>query len=99
MKRLGLVVSAFMVTLGTAPLCAQGTGTIRGRVSANNSEQGLAGVLVTFRNRSVYTREDGAYLMSGISPGADTLRAKVLGYAPAKRALTVASGQTVNGDI
>ena len=99
MKRLGLVVSAFMVTLGTAPLCAQGTGTIRGRVTANNSEQGLAGVLVTFRNRSVYTREDGAYLMSGISPGADTLRAKVLGYAPAKRALTVAAGQTVNGDI
>lgn len=99
MRRLELVVSAFMVTLGTTPVCAQGTGTIRGRVTANNSEQGLAGALVTFRNRSVYTRDDGTYLMTAVTPGSDTLRARVVGYAPGKRALTVAAGQTVAGDI
>jgi len=37
--------------------------------------------------------------MSAVSPGTDTLRAKVLGYAPGKRALTVAAGQTVAGDL
>ena len=99
MRRLELVVSAFMVTLGTAPVCAQGTGTIRGRVTAENSQQGLGGALVTFRNRSVYTREDGTYLMTAVSPGTDTIHARVVGYAPRKRPITVASGQTVNGDI
>ncbi len=99
MRRLELVLGAFMVTIGTAPVFAQGTGTIRGRVTAENTQQGLAGALVTFRNRSVYTREDGTYLMTAVSPGTDTLRARVLGYAPGKRAITVASGQTVVGDI
>ncbi len=99
MRRLELVLGAFMVTIGTAPVCAQGTGTIRGRVTADNTQQGLGGALVTFRNRSVYTREDGTYLMTAVSPGADTLRARVVGYAPGKRAITVASGQTVVGDL
>jgi iron complex outermembrane receptor protein len=47
----------------------------------------------------VYAREDGTYLMTAVSPGSDTLRVRVLGYAPGKRVLTVASGQTVVGDI
>ena len=96
MRRLELVLGAFMVTIGSAPICAQGTGTIRGRVTADNTQQGLAGALVTFRNRSVYAREDGTYLMTAVSPGSDTLRVRVLGYAPGKRVLTVASGQTVH---
>jgi len=99
MRRLKFVLGAFLVTVGTAPVYAQATGTIRGRVTAGNSEQGLGGALVTFRNRSVYTREDGTYLMTAVSPGADTLRARVVGYAPGKRAIAVASGQTVVGDL
>ena len=77
MRRHALVLSAFMLAIGAASVCAQGTGTIRGRVTADNSQQGLAGALVTFRNRSVYTREDGTYLMTAVSPGADTLRARI----------------------
>jgi TonB-dependent starch-binding outer membrane protein SusC len=99
MRRLQFVLGALMVTFATAPVCAQGTGSIRGRVTVDNTQQGLAGVLVTFRNRSVYTREDGTYLMTAVSPGTDTLRARVLGYAPGKRAITVGSGQTVVGDL
>ena len=99
MRRLELVLGAVMITVGTAPVCAQGTGTIRGRVTGVNSQQGLAGALVTFRNRSVYSRDDGSFVMTAVFPGTDTLRARVVGYAPAKRAITVASGQTVVGDI
>jgi iron complex outermembrane receptor protein len=99
MRRLSLILGALMVTVGTAPVSAQATGTIRGRVTAENTQQGLSGALVTFRNRNVYTREDGSYLMTGVSPGTDTLRARVLGFAPAKRAITVAAGQTVVSDL
>src|SRR5689334_22442623 len=99
MRRLELVLGAFLAIVGTAPLCAQGTGTIRGRVIAENTQQGLRGALVTFRNRNVYTREDGSYLMTGVAPGTDTLRAKVLGFAPGKRLITVADGQTVVSDL
>src|SRR5215471_21863332 len=99
MRRLQLVLGAFSVIIGAAPVFAQGTGTIRGRVTAENTQQGLVGALVTFRNRSVYTRDDGSYLMTGVTPGTDTLRARVVGYAPAKRVIAVASGQTVAGDV
>src|SRR5215831_12928861 len=67
MRRVQLVLGAFIVTavtVGTAPVFAQGTGTIRGRVTAQNTQQGLVGALVTFRNRSVYTRDDGTYLIT-----------------------------------
>jgi len=37
--------------------------------------------------------------MTAVSPGADTLRARVMGYTPGKRALSVASGQTAVGDL
>jgi iron complex outermembrane receptor protein len=37
--------------------------------------------------------------MTAVSPGADTLRARVVGYAPGKRAIAVAAGQTVIGDV
>jgi iron complex outermembrane receptor protein len=95
-----LVLGAFTLTVAAAPVYAQGTATIRGRVTAaENAKQGLFGVLVTFRNRSVYTREDGTYLMTAVSPGTDTLRARVVGYAPGKRAITVAAGQAVVGDF
>ena len=99
MRRLEFVLGAFLITIGTAPLCAQGTGTIRGRVTADTTQQGLGGVVITFRGRSVLTREDGSYLMSAVSPGTDTLRARVLGYAPARRVTTVAAGQTVVVDL
>ena len=99
MRRLQYVLAAFMVIVVTAPVCAQRTGTIRGRVTAENAPQGLVGVLVTFGNRNAYTREDGTYLLTAVQPGADTLRARIVGYAPAKRAITVAAGQTVVGDF
>jgi iron complex outermembrane receptor protein len=96
MRRIKLVLGALMVAVGTAPLYAQGTtGTIRGRVTADTSQQGLGGVVVTFRTRSVLTREDGTYLMAAVPAGTDTVRARVLGYAPTKRAITLAGGQTL----
>jgi TonB-linked SusC/RagA family outer membrane protein len=100
MRRLELVLGALVMTLGTATAHAQGaTGTIRGRVTADTSQQGLAGVVVTFRNRSVLTREDGSYLMTSVPAGTDTLRARVLGFSPARRLVSVASGQTVIADV
>src|ERR1700733_531741 len=100
MRRLELALGALLVALGTAPVCAQGAaGTIRGRITAEGSPDGLAGVVVSFGNRNVLSRADGSYLLTSATPGTDTLRARFLGYAPARRAVSVGSGQTVVVDL
>lgn len=100
MRRLELVLGALMVTLGTAPVYAQGVAaTIRGRITVEGTPDGLAGVVVSFGNRNVLSRADGSYLLASVSPGTDTLRARFLGYAPARRPVTVGAGQTVVVDI
>ncbi|MEP6495690.1 MAG: TonB-dependent receptor plug domain-containing protein [bacterium] len=100
MRRLDLAVVglAAVIGIGTSPLQAQGTSSIRGRVTVTSSQQGIAGVLVVFGKRSTVTREDGAYSFV-VPPGSDTLRARLLGYAPVNRAVNVSPGQTVTEDF
>ena len=42
---------------------------------------------------------DGSYVITGVPAGTDTLRARLLGFSPAKRAVTVIAGQTVVADF
>ena len=100
MRRLGLIFGVLLVVFCTAPVRAQeATGTIRGRVTVDTTRQALSGVAVTFRSRTVLTRADGSYLISGVAAGTDTLRARLIGYAPAQRSVTVMAGQTLVVDL
>jgi iron complex outermembrane receptor protein len=82
-----------------APLQAQqATGTIRGRV-VDDAQQPLARVTVAVGARGTFTAADGRYVISGVPAGAVTLRARMLGYAPVTREVTVVAGYPVVVDF
>jgi iron complex outermembrane receptor protein len=100
MRRLEQLLGVVIVMLVAVPGRSQAqTGTIRGRVTVDTTQQGLAGAVMTFGNRSVLTRDDGSYVIAGVPAGTDTVRMRLLGFAPAKRAVTVLAGQTVVADF
>ena len=90
MTRSASIIGAMVIALGIAPLQAQAqTGMVRGRVTDEASQQGLPGVTVSVAGRSVVTSTDGRYLLTGVPAGSDSLRARMLGYAPNAVAVTV----------
>ncbi len=97
MKARWYVLSALLTVCWMAPLRAHAqTGTIRGRVTNDVSALPLSGVTVSFGPRSAQTRQDGQYLLTGVPAGTGTLRARLIGYSPAARTVTVVAGQTVD---
>ncbi len=93
-------LGALLAVSWMAPLRAEAqAGSIRGRVTNDVSGQPLSGVTVSFGGRSTQTRQDGQYLLTGVLAGRDSLRARLIGYSPAARAVTVAAGQTLDVDL
>jgi iron complex outermembrane receptor protein len=98
MKR--VIIGALLVATWTAPVYLQAqTGTIRGRVTIDTSSVPLTGVTISFGARTVQTQADGRYVLAGVPAGTDTLRARLIGYMPAARTVTVGSGQTADADF
>ena len=93
MRRLRFSISALLAVLLAVPLAAQETGRIRGRVLDDATKQPLHGATVTFRSRSVTTLGDGSFLMTAPT-GTDSLRVRMLGYAPSVQVVAVEAGQT-----
>ncbi|HWG52174.1 MAG TPA: SusC/RagA family TonB-linked outer membrane protein [Gemmatimonadaceae bacterium] len=89
-----------LVLLWITPLSAQSPGgTVRGRVTDGTTQQPLAGVTITIGPRGTLTENDGAYVISGVPAGADTVRARMLGYAPATQAVTITDGGSATADF
>jgi len=100
MVRVRLVLGALLAGFWTAPLLAQQpSGTIRGRVTDGESQQPLSGVSVVVGSRGALTQTDGRYLITGVPAGTDTLRARIVGFAPAVQSVTVMGGDTANVDF
>jgi TonB-linked SusC/RagA family outer membrane protein len=100
MRRQLFILAALLALPGVATLRAQEpTGTIRGRVTEGMAQQPLAGVTVTAGTRAALTRSDGRYVITGVRAGTDSVRARMLGYAPAAQAVTVAGGDTLEVDL
>src|SRR5438034_601742 len=93
--------------LGTAltwtappPLTAQQpTGTIRGRVTDNSTQQPIAGAVIAVGNRSTQTRDDGRFTIAGIAAGSDLLRVRMIGYAQINQPVMVTAGDTSVVDL
>ena len=85
MRRLRFMVGALLVAVWTVPLGAQETGSIRGRVVDDASQRPIPGVAITVGSLNARTQADGGYLIAGVPTGTDTLRTRLLGYAPAMR--------------
>ena len=98
MRRLRYIT--LLAVLWTAPLHAQQpTGTIRGRVTDAATQQPLPTATVTVGSRVVLTQADGRFVLTGVPAGADTVRAKMLGYAPARQGVAVVAGDAVVVDL
>ena len=92
---LALVVAAAWF----APLQAQESGTIRGRVTDESSQQPLHGATVRAGGQATQTGVDGGYVLSDVPAGSDSLWVAMIGYAPVARPITVAAGEALNVDI
>jgi len=91
-----VIIGAVLAALCATPLGAQeSTGTVRGRVVDNVSQQPLSGVTVTVGSRSALTQADGRYRVTAVPAGTASLRARLLGYAPATQSVSIAGGDTV----
>src|SRR5437867_5235378 len=75
------VLWAAMTWTAPPPLVAQQpTGTVRGRVTDNSTQQPIAGAIIAVGNRSTQTRDDGRFTIGGIAAGSDLSRVKMIGY-------------------
>lgn len=90
--RLAALLAA--LTLVAAPVHAQATGRVAGKVSAEGGI-GLpaATVQVVGQPLGTFTRNDGTYSLS-LRPGSYTLRFRLIGYKSETAQVTVTSGQT-----
>jgi len=77
----------------------QPTGTIRGHVTDAATQQPLSAATVAVGSRATLTQTDGRFVLTGVPAGTDSVRARMLGYAPAVQAVTVAGGDTVVVDF
>src|SRR5262245_41678664 len=99
MRSRRLVQHALPVLLALLPSAAfSQSGTVRGHVTGKASGQPLPGVSGTFGGRATQTRADGQFVIPNVS-GSDTVRVRVIGYAPVARFVTVSAGQTVDVDL
>jgi TonB-linked SusC/RagA family outer membrane protein len=100
MRRAWSIIGALLAVLWVVPLHAQeSTGTVRGRVTEDATQRPLSGATVTIGIRSTRTQTDGSYTITQVPAGPDTVQARMLGYAPATRPVTVIAGQTVEVDL
>ena len=86
----------------TAPLVAQQaapTGTIRGRITDNTTQQPIAGVLISVGTRSARSQTDGRYVISGVPAGSDLVRARLIGYLAASQPAMIAGSDSVTIDL
>jgi TonB-linked SusC/RagA family outer membrane protein len=82
-------------------LCAQGQGSITGRVmdAASKAPIPAAGVTVVGTTIVTQTNEQGQYTIRGIRPGSVEVRALRVGYSEKRATVTVSAGQTATLDI
>src|SRR5215213_2872890 len=100
-RRLSLVASALLLAVAPAAAWAQGTGTVRGRITFATGGQGVAAAQVTINNTTLgaVTRDDGEYVIAGVPAGRQVVIARRIGLTPERREVIVVSGQTVTADI
>jgi len=87
---------AGVVPLGVgAQQPAQQTGTVTGRVTEVGTQRPLSDVQIRVvgTQRGAITNDQGDYRITGIVPGAVTLRAQRIGYSPATQSVNVSTGE------
>jgi iron complex outermembrane receptor protein len=87
-----------VLLLGATQAQAQ-TGTVVGRVIDRATQQPLSGVQVSIGNRGALSQSGGNYIIVGVPTGAQTVRARMIGFAEASETITISAGQTGTVDF
>ena len=95
-----LGVTLALLFLPGATLSAQGTGTVTGTVTRDDTGEPLAGVSVVAREsgRSAVTGSDGSYTLQRVPAGPQTIVFRWLGFRPMERQVTVTGGGSVTAN-
>jgi outer membrane receptor protein involved in Fe transport len=91
-------------------LVAQGTGTIRGRVTSSATSNGVANAQVFVVNTRAMiagriaslggmTQGDGNFQINGVPAGNQVVRVRMIGFGPAEKSVTVTAGQVASVDV
>src|ERR1700682_5935955 len=97
------VLSFLAITLLASPALAvaQGSGTIRGRISDAATGAPLAGVQIRVEGTTVgaQTGADGTYAIVGVPAGSQSVSTRRVGYAPQRIAVTVPDAGVATQDF
>jgi TonB-dependent SusC/RagA subfamily outer membrane receptor len=95
--------AAVLLALAAGPLAAQppARGTIRGRIENAGTGTPVGSAQVQVANTTLGTQSggDGTFTIAGVPTGSQTLRVRLIGYAPVDRVVTVTEGQTAEVTI
>ena len=72
------------------------TGTVTGRVVDASTNQPLAGVSVVSGQLSATTTNTGAFTLSNVQPGSQTISISLAGYATSKATVNITAGSIIN---
>src|SRR2546430_17417170 len=95
-------VAALLLGAGVGIGAAQqGTGSISGRVLDPTTKRSLVGaqVLVAGTTHRVFSDVKGEFRLSDLPAGELQIRARLIGYGTAAKAVTVSAGQTTTTEI
>jgi iron complex outermembrane receptor protein len=96
-KRTTITVLSLILCCGIH--ASQIGGTVRGKVTDNDSGEPLPGVYVIYgKNRGTTTDQDGSYLIRNVS-GRITIIFKFIGYESITKDIVINDGETVEADI
>ncbi|HTS87804.1 MAG TPA: SusC/RagA family TonB-linked outer membrane protein [Gemmatimonadales bacterium] len=100
MKWVRYGLGALLVALVVGPLWAQEpTGTIRGVVTDSSTDRPLQGATVFFGTHSTLTLPNGSYVLNAVPAVTDSLRVRMIGYAPGGQSVTVEAGQVLTANF
>src|ERR1043166_7667559 len=93
-------VSLILCVMHTGIAVSQAPATITGRILDSLTRTPLAGVhVIVVGQGEGRTTASGQYTVSGVRPGAVVVRARLLGYAPGERRITVGAGEMTTLDF
>ena len=98
---LPVVVLTLIGTALTAPLRAQSTGTITGRVTDAATGDPLRGVQVQLLalGTGILSRAEGQFVLLGVPAGTHEIQAVMIGHLSVSRSVTVTAGETVSVEL
>ncbi len=95
------LLAVLTLALASATRAQAQMGAVAGQVTDADSGQPLAGAQVAVEGTAfvTLTNDAGRYLLQGVPSGPRRITAELIGYAPQRRLVTVAPGQTTELDF